>query len=316
MQPEVIQLRFDIIHEEGRVEAADRPVNFHLSEIERQQAAPLLPGGAEIRKRFPVQQKNHVVPMRTDGGESPALVRLPRLSNSLPELFLHLDCIQVLCAGVGFVLDLEIFPLAERVGEFATDILHMQDPVPEDAASFLHQFFFPTFQKGGVHLLLSSRRGCEEPVSLLQRTPVSGKALHMSGADGEHRAIQESAPFPRPPSHNLQMFLGKCQDVETSNEFSQNSRFPVHEKLLVLLTGQGDAEFSGQSPVCDNAIHEAFLLPVPDAVSRYGGPEAPSVAEEVHSFEEIGFSLSVLPEEEIRARAEFDLLQIEIPVLI
>ena len=316
LQPEVIQLRLHIVHKEDRVETAGCPVNFHLSEVERQQAAALLSGRTEIRQGFSVQQENHVVPVRTDRSESPSLVYLPRLTNSLPELFLRLARILALQDCGGLVMDLDIFPLAERVAKFALDIVHMKPSVPQDAASFLHQFFFPAFQKGEVYPFLSGCRRCEKPVPLLQSPTVSGKAPHVSWADGEHGTIEECTPLTRPSSHHFQMLLAKGQDVEISDEFSQESRFPVQEEPLIVPSKQGNAKFSCQSSVCDNAIHPAFLLPMLNAFFRYRGSKTASVAEEVDSFEEVGLSLPVLTEEEICARTKIDLLQIEIPVLI
>ena len=316
LQPEIIQLRLHIVHQKDGVEPAGLPVNFHLGEVERQQAAALLSGGTEIRQGLSVQQENHVVPVRTDGSESPPLVQLPCFSNSLPEFILDLICIPALRGSGGFVINLDIFPFAERVAEFSPDVIHMKAPVEQDAASFLHEFFFPAFQQSQVYPLPSGCGRCEKTVPLQQRASVSGEAVHVSREDREHGAVEECTPLTRPSPHHFQMLLGEGQDVEISDELSQDGWFPVQEKPLVVPGEQGDTKFSCQSSMRDQAVHPALLLTVAHAVFRRHGPETASVAQEVDGFEQVGFPLPVLTEEEVCARAKFDLLKIEIPELI
>jgi len=103
--------------------------------------------------------------------------------------------------------------------------------------------------------------------------------------------------------------------VEISDELSQDGWFPVQEKPLVVPGNR-------RHKVLLSVLHARPGRPPGTPVDRGARSLSASRSgncvrsQEVDGFEQVGFPLPVLTEEEVCARAKFDLLKIEIPELI
>jgi hypothetical protein len=137
----------------------------------------------------------------------------------------------------------------------------------------------------------------------------------MTGIEGDHRPIKESAPVRRRSPDHIQMFMRKRQQMQVADKFIERHRLSEKKKLFLGLS-DGYLKIPLEGSVLDCPFHPAFCLPMLNALFRDRRAKALSIPEQVNGFEKVCLPLTIQAGKQIGVSGGANLQLLNVPIVV